>query len=426
MRVVKWLLIGLGGLVAVLVLAALVLTQLVDPDRYKGVIERQVAAATGRELRLTGDIELAFFPWLALTTGAAELPAPAGFSDPHFLAWREAHVGVRLLPLLRGELRVDRIRLVGLDARLVRQADGRVNWALGGGETDASVDAAGTGTLPDIAGVELRDSRVSYVDAASGLQLKLDDVRLDIAPIRRGVPMRVEAAAAVSKAGLAEQATFELAARVSAASSIVIEGAKLDGKLLGGRFAASGVPWRFAAPRIGYDTASGVVTAPEWQLGFDDARLTGALTATLGETLAAKGRLDLAPVSLRATLAAAGVDLPPTRDRAAYKVVKLGAAFRVAGDTLEIDPLDVQLDDTRLTGHVTRGAGEGADTVIRFALHADRMDIDRYLKPQDAPSEPFVFPTAALKSLRAEGTLAIDEAVLGGARLRGVRFGTDP
>jgi len=54
------------------------------------------------------------------------------------------------------------------------------------------------------------------------------------------------------------------------------------------------------------------------------------------------------------------------------------------------------------------------------------MDLDRYLKPEDAPSEPFVFPVAALKALRAEGTLEIDEGVLGGARLRGIRLGAEP
>lgn len=433
MRIAKWLLIGSGALLAALVLAALVLTQLVDPGRYKGVIERQVAAATGREFRLTGDIDLAFFPWLALTTGAAELPAPAGFDDPRFLAWREAHVGVRLLPLLRGELVVDRIRLVGLEAWLVRQADGRVNWAFDAATDGATPQAArGEGSsvldsLPDIAGIELRESRIAYVDVAAGSQLRLDDLRLDVEPVRAGTPMRISAAAVVSKTELAERLSFELDARATPGPPVLIENAKLEGRLLGGRrFAAEGVPWQFAAPRLRYDAASGALDVPEWRLGFDQARIAGALSATLGDSPAAEGRLELAPVSLRATLAAAGVQLPPTRDRAAYGRASMAAGLRLSDGMLQIEPLDIQLDDTHLTGRVTRDAGEGDEAVIRFALHADRMDLDRYLKPEDAPSEPFVFPAAALKALRAEGTLEIDEGVLGGARLRGIRLGAEP
>jgi AsmA protein len=72
----KWVVIGAGGLLALLVIAALILTQLVDPNRYRGPIERQVTAVTGRAFRLQGDIDLTFFPWLSLTTGPAALSSP--------------------------------------------------------------------------------------------------------------------------------------------------------------------------------------------------------------------------------------------------------------------------------------------------------------------------------------------------------------
>jgi hypothetical protein len=54
------------------------------------------------------------------------------------------------------------------------------------------------------------------------------------------------------------------------------------------------------------------------------------------------------------------------------------------------------------------------------------MDLGRYLKPEDVASEPFVFPIAALKALRAEGTLDIDEATLEGVKMRGVRLSAGP
>lgn len=425
MRIAKWILVGIGGLLAVVALAIVLLTQFVDPARFKGPIERQVAAATGRDFRLIGDIELSFFPWLALTTGAAQLPAPAGFADPRFLAWQKAHVGVRLLPLLRGELVVDRVRLAGLEARLVKAADGRVNWAFdpAGGEATSMGDTSRDGALPDIAGIELREARITYIDEAAGTQFELAEARVDVEPLRSGAPMHIDAAAIASKAGVPERVAFEFESRVTPGPPVVVEATILSGTVRDGRFGADPVPWRLAAPRITYDTASGALDAPEWQLRFADAQLSGVLAAHLGNVPVAEGRVRLARVSLRETLAAAGVSLPPTRDKAAYDRFEVDASFRISGPGIAVSPLTIRLDDTSLRGTIERDALE--DSLILFELHADRMDVDRYLKPAGTPSEPFVFPADALKALRARGTLAIDEATLEGVQLRGVRFEAD-
>lgn len=413
----KWLAIGLGGLIALLLLAAFVLTQFVDPNAFRGPIERRVTEATGRAFHLEGDIELAFFPWLSLTTGAAAIASPPGFPAPRFLNWREAHVGVRLVPLLRGELIVDRVRLTGLDAHFVKAADGRVNWEFGGG---AGEDEASR-PLPEIAGIELRDSRIAWDDEAGGTHLRFDALQLAIGPVREGAPMRVRAAAAVSKRGLAERATVTVATVVTLGPSAALADTRIGGRLLDGRFATDGVPWRFAAPEIRYDPASGALTVPGWEIGFAKAEVRGATTATLGAAPSATATLSLAPVSLRDTLAAAGITLPPTRDPTAYTTVQIGAGLRVFGYSLQVDPLDIVLDDTHVTGRVTREEG-----VIHFALHGDRMDLARYLEPADAPGKPFVFPAAALKALRAEGTLDLDEATLDGVTMKGVRLGAGP
>lgn len=420
-RWAKWAAIGFGGFVALLLLAAFVLTQLVDPDRYRGLIERQVADATGRGFRLEGDIELAFFPWLSLTTGAAELASPPGFPDPRFLRWRSAHVGVRLVPLLRGELIVDRVRLKGLDAHLVKAADGRVNWAFGGEANGAGEAGEAPRPLPEIAGIELRESQLAYDDAAGGTRVRLDSVKVDIGPIRQGEPMRVRAGATVSMPGHAERVTVNVATVVTRGAPVALTDTKLGGELLGGRFADDGVPWKFAAPEIRYEAADGALSVPRWELGFAKARIRGTTTATLGEVPEVTATLELAPVSLRDTLAAAGITLPPTRDPAAYRTVRLDAGLHVSGYSFQVDPLDVVLDDTHFAGSVMRDTDE--DGVIRFALRGDRMDIGRYLEPEGAPGEPFVFPAAELATLRVEGAIELDEATLDGVKMRGVRLG---
>ena len=90
MRAAKWILIIVGLLVALVVAGIVVFAVLLDPNRFKADIADAVGRETGRELRLEGDIELSFFPWLALTTGQGSLGNPPGFAAEPFVSWREA------------------------------------------------------------------------------------------------------------------------------------------------------------------------------------------------------------------------------------------------------------------------------------------------------------------------------------------------
>jgi hypothetical protein len=48
------------------------------------------------------------------------------------------------------------------------------------------------------------------------------------------------------------------------------------------------------------------------------------------------------------------------------------------------------------------------------------MDLGRYLEPDDAPTPPFVFPTASLRALEMRATVTLEGATLGDAALEGV------
>jgi AsmA protein len=371
-RISRWISIGAGALIALGVVAVVVITQVVDPNRYRGTIERRFEAATGRALQLEGDIDLAFYPWLALTTGAARIAGPAGTAEQPFVGWREARVGARLVPLLRGELVVDRIRIVGLDARLVKRADGSNNYSL--------QPSSGEGPAPDIAGLELRGSRIEYRDEGSGLRVMLADVSLDAEPLRANTPIAIELESAVEGGG-------KWRAQVA----------------LAGRF-SPGPP--------------AVVELPEWSLSAGPARLKGSASVTLGTPLHFEANAKMAPASLRETLASQGIDLPPTRDKHALGAFEVAASVRLDDAGLDVEPLTLRLDDTRFAGRLARTPGE--DGVIEFALAGDSLDVDRYLKPEGVESEPFVLPTEALKALQARGEVTLETVMLDSVRMTGV------
>ena len=161
---IKWVSLGLGALVALVVLGVLVVVWLVDPNSFKSQIEAAVRDRTGREFTLVGDIELGFFPWLSLRTGEGRFGSPAGFGPEPLVSWKSAQLGVKLIPLLRGDVIADRIFLSGADLRLVRHADGSANWlGLGGAEP---ADPGAKPTQLNVDGLEIENSRLLFIDEA--------------------------------------------------------------------------------------------------------------------------------------------------------------------------------------------------------------------------------------------------------------------
>src|SRR5688500_11394774 len=163
MRALKIVGLVLGGLVALIVIVLIAVLLFVDPNDYRDDIEQLVERETGRELTLSGDLELSVFPWIALKMGAASLGEAPGFGDEPFVTIQEARVGVRLLPLLRGKVEAGEVRLVGARIRLITDEQGRNNWADLGEDSEQSApeESQQTSQLPTIAGLVIEDAAVT-------------------------------------------------------------------------------------------------------------------------------------------------------------------------------------------------------------------------------------------------------------------------
>lgn len=208
-RMLKWigtLVVVLLVLVVALAIAVPLLFDINDQkDRIAAIVERE----TGRELTITGDLELTVFPWLAVRTGGMALAQPDGF-DPAtpFASFESAEVSVKLMPLLlRREFVVGRISLDGLQVQLLRDADGNDNWSdltQRGGEAPAvaATDEGGGTKLRDleIAGVSLTDARIAFHDRAAGTGYVVEELNLNSGPVRFGAPVEMSLGARVSSA----------------------------------------------------------------------------------------------------------------------------------------------------------------------------------------------------------------------------------
>jgi AsmA protein len=382
-RLLKWIALGLGGLVALVFVAIVVIVWFVDPNHFKPRIEAAVRDATGREFALVGDIELGFFPWLALRTREGRFGNAPGFGPEPMVSWKRAQLGAKLIPLLRGRLVADRVILEGADVRLVRHADGHANWEGIGGNQPADPDAEPMEIRID--GVRIEDSSISFVDEAAPRRVSVTQLNLSTDGIAPGEPF----------------------------TDTEISGVlRMDG------FAPAGVPFVLDVPKATVPADMSSIDVPEFKLGFGDFEAAGGVQGTLGETPRLAGTLESNAFDLRSLLAATGIEAPKTTDQAALGKLQFASSWRFDAGAIALEPLSLTLDDTRFKGYFRRGAGETA--LGEFSLRGDTLDIARYIPPPDPDSEPFVLPTAALKQLQFRGDLQLEQATLGDISMKGV------
>ena len=381
MRFLKWISLAIAALVVLLLVAVLVLVWLVDPNGFKPRIEAAVKDATGRDFALEGDIELGFFPWLALRTGRGHFGNAPGFGADPMVRWNGAEIGAKLIPLLRGELVARRVQLDGAEVVLVRSADGRANWQGIGG--DAPPDPNAEPMSLRIDGVTLTDSRVYFVDESASRRLWVEKLNISTDTIAEGTPFTDT-----------EVAGF----------------LHMDG------FAPAGLPFRIDVPSADVAWDLSRVSVPRFEVALDGLILEGAVDGAVADTAKFSGQVQSNEFDPRALLKAVGVDAPKTTDPKALGRVKLTADWKLASGALAVDSLVLDLDDTHLSG----SAALGADGAGEFSLTGNRLDLARYLPPPDPDSEPFKLPTAMLKGLKIRGAIELDEATLDDTVLKGV------
>jgi AsmA protein len=180
---IKYGLLGLGGLLVLVLVAVAVFAMTFEPNRYKGQVEAAVKEKTGRTLKLAGNLELAFWPSLGAKVAGVSLSETDSAAE--FLSLESAQVSVAVLPLLRGAVLVDGIRISGLKANVVKDKQGRFNFSdLTEGDAKkpaAAAPAEKGGGAPiafDIASVRIERSSVAYRDLASEQEIALSDIDL--------------------------------------------------------------------------------------------------------------------------------------------------------------------------------------------------------------------------------------------------------
>ncbi len=221
MRVVKVGLKFVGGLFALMIAGLLVVVAFAtfyDYDQLKPVIAQAVKDATGRDLSIAGDIDLALslnaMPALSVTKVSFS-NAPWGRDHP-LVSVARVDAKIDFSALLHGRIKVDRLDIDGLSVFLQTDLKGRGNWtfsapgpSLSGAKSANISSFGGLPVIPAIRNVRLRDVRVSFLDGATGVDRKFFLPKVDVSAERFAAP--IFAAVDVTYKGVAMKIRGEFA-----------------------------------------------------------------------------------------------------------------------------------------------------------------------------------------------------------------------
>lgn len=423
MRGLKIAGLALGAFVALLIILLLAVHLFVNPNDFKGRIAKVVQDSTGRELLLPGDVKLSVFPWVALEFGPASLGNPPGFATEPFLAVKRVDLRVQLLPLLRRQLRIGRIKVEELDLRLMKNAKGAANWEGFGGKEPAKQAETGTSAtdaLQDLAGISIKDSRVSYQDTVA------EHLNLEVGHVAQGVTTPVRMNVHVSRGAAA--APLDLEAAFDLAPDFADERYRVSKLALAATRAALGsnpaLKLKVSVPELGADLKAQTLRADAFSAEAGGARVSGTLQGTkILDALSLVGAFRLEPCSPRDLLTALGIAPPKTRDPRALSRLSASGQFAYGSKAALVSGLAVQLDDSSLKGRA--GITDLDSGAIGFDLALDQIDLDRYRPPAGPPPKaPPAAKTAqddtapeGLKTLRLDGKVTAGQMSIAGVKL---------
>lgn len=182
--------------IAIVVAIASILTSM-DYGRFKSNLAELVQDATGRELVIAGDVDLAWSlnPTLSVTdVTLANAPwalKADGLSTEPLIKLARLDAKIALRPLLSGRLDISYIVMDGVDIVLQTDGFGKANWEFTPPQApsepqEKSLTMQGVDALsqqlvftPDVRDVRLKNVRVTYKDGASGTQIHTDLSRAD-------------------------------------------------------------------------------------------------------------------------------------------------------------------------------------------------------------------------------------------------------
>ncbi|MGQ5521856.1 AsmA family protein [Chitinimonas sp. PSY-7] len=448
-KIVKYTLYGTGSVLVLGGVAIAYIAATFEPDMLKPQLEQLVKDEKQRTLKLTGPIKLSIFPNIGATLSDVSLSERN--SDMPFAQITDARVSLQFWPLLSKKVVVDAVELHGASVRLVREADGKFNFADLLSKTDTPEENKPVDF--DISRIRVDKVSVDFADKQNSRQINLYDLALSANGLTikgaRNVDFSTRAQLSTPKLDVQLAAKLDKLDMDTDAKRFQLDDLKanMDGKL-----AADTIKLNLSAPKL--SLASQAASAETVNL---TALLNGAnrqidaklkLEGLSGDTkLIAAHSLALDLDAKQAGTAAKLVISSPLgldAETLALSLSRLAIKGNITAGPAKAAPVDLsghlnigikaQAVDTALAGKLDNNGltlnasvKDFSQPTVRFDLKADAIDLDRYIVPPKptsvaaAVTPPAKIDLSPLKPLNVDGRVSIGQMKKGQIDARDIR-----
>jgi AsmA protein len=434
------------GLVLLLVIAVGAAVLLIDPNSFKPEITAAVKNKIGRDLLIDGDLKLAFFPTLGVTTGKMTLSNAAGFDKQAFATLENCYINVELLPLLSKKIEVSGVVLSGLTLNLVKNQQGVNSWDDLIAHNTAPAVANATTTPQQlttaalmtfaIGSVTLDNAKILWQNQQTGKTIAITELNLKTDKVTYNQPVALDVSFVTTNVDTKTTQTIKLTTSLTVdeqLNNIALSHSNLHITLTGDNIPNKSLTSLLTITDVvaSANQQSFKMTGLQFKAG--DLNLNADLSGEhLKDNPQVQGKISIAEFNPNVLMQAFTISAPPMRG--ANSLNKLAISVNVAAtkNSVDLQNLQLTLDDMTISG--SSSVKNFADPAINFNLAINALDVDRYLPPVDKSKKPITSPTIALmagansipigllRKLNVTGDLSIATLKINGLHAQDVLF----
>ncbi len=458
MKVLKILLSIIALLLLLIVGAAIILPQVINPNDYKEKITNLIKEQTSLETTFTGDLTLSVFPWLGISTQQVTLSQPATLqkelgnedSNTTLVKVKAIDIKVELIPLLTGQIKLDTILLQHPEITLITTASGRSSVDFlsenSNNKSDAPNKAGATNHTKAlaalaIAGINIHQGRLIIDDkktkettVISELSIKSTDILTSpSAPLMisgiftnsTNTPIQFSLNSTINvnleRVGVDISDILLSINNQSIQTNTSIQNidyqypnvVKIEVLSMTGT--TQDIPFSLNSDIINIDLENHSIELPKATAKILNIHLMSQLTVRHWDrTPLVSGYLQSSTFDANTLLNALGVTFTPKKSSALSRVEFI-SDFNGTPNGMSLQNMDITIDDSVLKGSAT--LTHFASPQYRFDLSLDTINIDDYLpntsheesnkqqnkKPSINPTEALLAPIALFDGIHANG-----------------------
>lgn len=395
MKALRYLLIAVVAVILLVAAAIIIATLVIDPNNYKPQIEKVVEDKTNLDLILEGDISWSFIP-IGLELNNVE----ARLEDQPFVKLNQLVAEVDFWSLITMSPAVDQFTLDGLDANLVKNAQGQGNWerimpegepSQAPAEQQPQEPAQETATTEEagdseplqfeVEEISITNAALHYTDEATGQSVTIEDVSVSATEIALGQTFPLQASFRFAT----NQPEFAISGQLSAQMTANEALNQFQIQDLDSSFDMTGEPFgdQTVNAGLGGDITANLeaetASLSDIVANFANVELTTNLDVQGFSEPKLAGQLNVAEFSPRELLKAMGQADIVTSDENVLQSASFSTEIGGEPGQIALNNMNLSLDDTTFTGRFGLGL---ENTAISLNLQGNELNVDRYLPPK--------------------------------------------